>query len=268
MLRELKKGEQVLVISTSTLSTAEIGDLLTFDSTRCGDHMGNQHCRDANGKQHILIRKRLLAKGDKVVRGAGWDEDGYSNSGSGGRAGVVTGLSKRVQVDWHDGTGRDDYRMNADRQDLARASESEESESKSRVEYSRPEGKSGDVFENALKGMAKGFIFDTSHIGQMCRLINVSIKIQENTMTREQRAKTKDAEIVDIRAQMVIDADTFNEKKAQDNERIDALTVDAKVLRDSKTDREAIIKNLKTLHGWNDKQAEAYLALKDNGITV
>ena len=94
--------------------------------------------------------------------------------------------------------------------------------------------------------------------------------IQEDTMekTREQRAKDIDKSITEIEERMEAEHNERMEAIERDSEKIAMLKIDAKVLRDHKTDHAAQVADIMLVKDCSPEQAEAILRLDDAGIEV
>ena len=243
MLRNLKVGEKVLVIDATGSSRAPVGTMLTC--TRLPLNPDSSMGFDSKEHKDISIRRiRVLAIGDKVVRGPDWSK-GYSGTGDFVGVGSVTEI-RDGYVNTYDSKGHSwSPRITADHQDLKHAGESEE------------------VGEDKLKGYEK---FD----------LTVEVIIddkQEEAMNREQRAVKKDEEVEGIEKAITDAKIAHKEDMAAKKEQIAGLKEEARELRDSITDKEALVKlvmKAKNLGGkvTPEDQAGAILALKDKEIEL
>ena len=228
MLRELKKGEKVLVIASIRIDKHgfKIGELVTVANSQ---HTG-YWCND----QWVCSREELLAIGDKVVRGPDWK---WGNEGNNGIGTVTefdpkTSSDQTVLVIWANGN-RTWARMTPDHQDL------------------RPMGESE---REGISGMEV-----TAVIYDECSQYK---PMQEDTMTREQRA-------VEAEGQALV----IKEEIAQKEEKVSELNAKAANLRRFKTDKDANValvikaKNLDN-KATPEEQAKAMLELSDKEITV
>ena len=120
-LRELKKGEKVLVIGKT--SNFNIGDIVTIK----GRTISGIGYKCSNGEEELgKSRGQLLAIGDKVTRGPDWERCYYDQDGGEGNAGVITHIlpdrpKQPVRVLWDNGStpgANPYYRMTPNHQDL------------------------------------------------------------------------------------------------------------------------------------------------------
>lgn len=123
-LRELKQGEEVMVIKPLTdTSSYQAGDIGVFK------HMSGPHCvldiKDNNECNACVVRENLLAIGDKITRGPDWRWGG--EDGGAGNIGEVIEFvtpdgydpewTNNVRVKWSNGS-TSCVRMTPDHQDL------------------------------------------------------------------------------------------------------------------------------------------------------
>ncbi len=253
MLRKLNKGEKALVLRQGCGHKMKTGEIIT--SLNEGSPV---YCSGDSGRW-TMPRDYLLAIRDRVKRGPdfGRDYDFVSSAPESSDIGIVTGFSGEntaINKSWHGSCvsvkwgGRDypmRYRMNADYQDL------------------KPTGDSEEVGDDKLKGYEK---FD----------LTVEVIIddkQEEAMNREQRAVKKDEEVEGIEKAITDAKIAHKEDMAAKKEQIAGLKEEARELRDSITDKEALVKlvmKAKNLGGkvTPEDQAGAILALKDKEIEL
>jgi len=259
MLRKLNKGEKALVLRQGCGHKMKTGEIIT--SLNEGSPV---YCSGDSGRW-TMPRDYLLAIRDRVKRGPdfGRDYDFVSSAPESSDIGIVTGFSGEntainkswdgscVSVKWG---GRDypmRYRMNADYQDLKPTGDS------------AGDSKGDDGLMNAKEAE------DTFY-----KLTKLQEPIQEDKkMTREKRAENKDAEIEGIEKAITDAKIAHKEDMAAKKEQIAGLKEEAKELRDSTTDKEALVKlvmKAKNLGGkvTPEDQAGAILALIDKEIEL
>ena len=244
MLRKLNKGEKALVLRQGCGHKMKTGEIVT--SLNEGSPV---YCSGDSGRW-TMPRDYLLAIGDKVVRGPDWSK-GYSGTGDFVGVGSVTEI-RDGYVNTYDSKGHSwSPRITADHQDLKHAGDS------------AGDSKGDDGLMNAKEAE------DTFY-----KLTKLQELIQEDKkMTREKRAENKDAEIEGIEKAITDAKIAHKEDMAAKKEQIAGLKEEARELRDSTTDKEALVKlvmKAKNLGGkvTPEDQAGAILALKDKGIEL
>lgn len=127
-LSKLVKGQAVMALSvrndSSKYTVGTLGTVRRGEANFKGEY--DMNFDGPAGHIMCLPRNKLLAIGDKVVRGPDWNSGGYQDSSAGeeGGIGTVTGFNHpgadeehNVTVDWS--TRKDNcHRMTADHQDL------------------------------------------------------------------------------------------------------------------------------------------------------
>lgn len=270
MLRELVIDEKVIVIDDGGSDRAPVGTMLTCTRLPLSRTSG-MGFKSKEHKDISICKIRVLAIGDKVVRGPDWDW-GRQDGGE-GNVGVVvrfhqgSGLHP-VEVKWGNGMVRC-YRINPDHQDLKPTGDSEP------VRTDEPDGKAikfhaaevpREIYHahshalDAMKYVMAGTDFCTA-----------TIQSKEDSMTREQQAKHIDRDVKTAEEAIL----EHKEKIAQEDEKIVDLKKRAADLRKFKNDKEAtahyiiVAKNLDPSGEYTaEQQAKAIMYLAGIGITV
>lgn len=228
MLRELKKGDKALVIDDRMSDHSEIGEIVTVRNGSTG--MPICDTATSGNRGWSIYRNDLLAIGDKVVRGPDMSKDLAAHED----AGKVIGFNyEDANAGFNVRVAWPDdtigsYRMTADYQDL------------------KPTGDS------------EGEDLD---IGPCKIIINKITHIQEGNMATSNRSARKrelKETIIPQREDTVADAELALAEATDEFAR----------LIFSKTDHAETITDIITVHGLDEKQAEAAYRLSKQGINI
>ena len=239
MLRELNKGEKVLVIKAGGYG-GNVGDIGTIDE----EGSSVPFCL-FSGVRFAISRKKLLAIGDKVVRGPDWEQgDAYGDIGTVEDIQELSKGPENVGVRYPNGRYAA-CKMTPNHQDLKPTGDSEGAD------------KEHDPYKKAF-----GVDYSSHAVDAMKYMMaNVIKQPQEDTMTREARAVVIDKSVKEK-------GEALSDYVAQENEKIDDLKAEAVNLRAYTTDKEEIIAQIVSVKKCTKKQAKDWLALKDKGIEV
>ena len=268
-LRELKKGEKVLMIEACP--NGKVGDTVIVLRQR-NKNSSTWQCKWNKGEID-KYRESLLAIGDKVTRGPDWgygDQDGGKDN-----VGVITHILKdhggqTCRAKWpkpHPSGSNPYYRMNADYQDLKPVGDSEVGEGK-------PECFGEYMFEcsfcsgckHKTKESTCRCIVDCRAKDACKKLVKEKIAepnkpkpIEENDMANRSARKRELKEVL-----IPAKEDALEDAKlalAKDQAELQRLVVHT-------TDHAETIADIKVAHKMDDKQAEAALRLSKKDIVI
>ncbi len=284
-LRELKKGEKVLMIEACP--NGKVGDTVIVLGQR-NKNSPTWQCKWNKGEidKH---RESLLAVGDKVTRGPCWDKHYAANAEAMKEVGTVTTLNNSsVRVDWKDGllikSGL--YIMTPDHQDLKPVGDSEVGEGRPECfgEYQNCDLSCEDCPSHMPDSpICKCFSSECSDKLECMKLTrergspvkepNKPKPIEEKAMTRKQEAVEVDEKIENVRKQKYHDVIAHEENMAQKDERMIELqgeAADLKLYTTKKAKKIATVVRAKNANGafTSEEQAEAIIWCSDNEITL